>query len=161
MDLTPRTSSSDSPPAVRRRNSSYVSLAIIALVLVVGAVIVSRFLTSAIDYYCNVDEIGVRDGCESGRQLRVQGTVDKGSLASVDGATTFTLSFNKKTIHVIYSGQPGGIFQECIPVVAQGRLVGEIFEAVRIEVKHSNEYSAANKERIALAEAEACSPATG
>lgn len=136
-------------------------MGVIALVLIGGAVIVSRFLTSAIDYYCNVDEVGVRDGCESGRQLRVQGTVDKGSLTSVDGATSFSLSFNNKTIHVMYSGQPGGIFQECIPVVAQGRLVGSTFEAVRIEVKHSNEYVAKNKARIDTAEAEACSQAAG
>lgn len=135
-------------------------MAVIALVLVGGAVIVSQFLTSAIDYYCNVDEVGVREGCEAGRQLRVQGTVDRGSLTSVGGATSFSLSFNNKTIHVVYSGQPGGIFQECIPVVAQGRLVGGIFEAVRIEVKHSNEYVAANKDRIAMAEAKACSQAT-
>lgn len=161
MDLSPRTSSNDSPVATSRRKSSFVSIGVIALVLIGGAVIVSRFLTSAIDYYCNVDEVGVRDGCESGRQLRVQGTVDKGSLALVDGATSFSLSFNNKTIHVVYSGQPGGIFQECIPVVAQGRLVDGTFQAIRIEVKHSNEYVAENKDRIAVAEAEACSPPAG
>lgn len=161
MDLSPRTSPDDSPLAPRRRKTNYVSIAVIILVLIGGAVIISRFLTSAIDYYCNVDELGVRDGCESGRQLRVQGTVDKGSLTSVDGATVFSMSFNNKTIHVVYSGQPGGIFQECIPVVAQGRLVGDTFEAVRIEVKHSNEYVAKNKTRIATAEAEACTQAAG
>ena len=161
MDLSPRTSPDDSPLAMRRRKTGYISIGVIALVLIGGVVIVSRFLTSAIDYYCNVDEVGVRDGCESGRQLRVQGTVDKGSLASIGGATSFSLSFNNKTIHVEYSGQPGGIFQECIPVVAQGRLVDGTFEAVRIEVKHSNEYVAENKDRITIAEAEACSPAAG
>lgn len=161
MDLSPRTSPDDSPVATRRRNASYLSIALIVLVLVGGAVIVTKFLTSAVDYYCNVDEVGVRDGCESGRQLRVQGTVDRGSLTSVDGATAFSLSYNNETLHVVYSGQPGGIFQECIPVVAQGRLVGGIFEAVRIEVKHSNEYFAANEDRIAQAEAEACSQVTG
>lgn len=161
MDLSPRTSPDDSPLAVRRRKTSYVSIAVIALVLVGGAVIVGRFLTSAINYYCNVDELDVRDGCESGRQLRVQGTVDEGSLIAADGATVFSMSFNNKTIRVVYSGQPGGIFQECIPVVAQGRLVGDTFEAVRIEVKHSNEYVAQNSDRIATAEAEACSPAAG
>lgn len=161
MDLSPRTSPDDSPLAMRRRKTNYVSIGVIALVLVGGAVIVSRFLTSAIDYYCNVDEVGVRDGCESGRQLRVQGTVDKGSLTSAVGATSFSMSFNGKTIRVAYSGQPGGIFQECIPVVVQGRLVGDTFEAARIEVKHSNEYVAANKSRIAIAEAEACSQAAG
>ncbi len=46
-------------------------------------------------------------------------------------------------------------------MVAQGRLVGDTFEAVRIEVKHSNEYVAENKSRIDIAEAEACSQAAG
>ena len=161
MDLSPRTSPNDSPTATRRRKSSYLSIGVIALVLIGGVVIISQFLTSAVDYYCNVDEIGARDGCESGRQLRVQGTVDKGSLTSIIGATSFSMSFNNKTIHVVYSGQPGGIFQECVPVVAQGRLVGDTFEAVRIEVKHSNEYVAENKSRIDIAEAEACSQAAG
>lgn len=158
MDLAPRTSPDNAPVAPRRRKVRFASLAIIALVLIGGSVIVTRFLTSAVDYYCNVDEIGSRPGCEAGRQLRVQGMVDKNTLASKFGATTFTMSFNNKTMRVVYSGDPGGIFQECIPVVAQGRLVGEVFEAIRIEVKHSNEYVAENEQRIARAEAETCSP---
>ena len=161
MDLTPRTSPDNAPVAPRRRKARFASLAIIAIVLVGGAVIVAKFLTSAVDYYCNVDEIGSRSGCEAGRQLRVQGMVDKNTLASVSGATIFSMSFNNKTMRVVYSGDPGGIFQECIPVVAQGRLVGETFEATRIEVKHSNEYVAKNKERIDRAEAETCSPTQG
>lgn len=156
MDLSPRTSPDNAPLAPRRRKTRNASIGVIALALIGGAVIVSQFLTSAIDYYCNVDEVGVLVGCESGRQFRLQGTVDKGSLKSVVGATAFSLSFNNKTIHVVYSGQPGGIFQECIPVVAQGRLVGDTFEAMRIEVKHSNEYVAENKDRIDKVEAEEC-----
>ena len=158
MDLTPRTSPDNAPVAPRSRKSRFAPVAIIAIVLIGGAVLVARFLTSAVDYYCNVDEIGRRPGCEAGRQLRVQGMVDKNTLASVPGATTFSMSFNNKTLRVVYSGDPGGIFQECIPVVAQGRLVGETFEATRIEVKHSNEYVAENKVRIDRAEAETCSP---
>lgn len=161
MDLTPRTSPDNAPVAPRSRKSRFAPVAIIAIVLIGGAVIVARFLTSAVDYYCNVDEIGRRPGCEAGRQLRVQGMVDKNTLASAPGATTFSMSFNNKTLRVVYSGDPGGIFQECIPVVAQGRLVGETFEATRIEVKHSNEYVAENQVRIDRAEAETCSPTQG
>jgi cytochrome c-type biogenesis protein CcmE len=91
----------------------------------------------------------------------VQGTVDEGSLKKVLGATTFTLSFNGETMDVAYSGDPGGIFQECIPVVAHGQLVGDTFEATRIEVKHSNEYEASNAGRIEEAEAAACSMTSG
>ncbi len=161
MDLTPRTSSDNAPLAPRRRNEKWGYVAVLVTIVLAGGVIVTKFLTSAIDYYCNVDEIGLRAGCEAGRRIRVQGTVEKNSLASVNNSTNFVLIFNEKTIRVVYEGDPGGIFQECIPVVAQGRLVGDIFEATRIEVKHSNAYVADNADRLTKAEAQECSPQAG
>ena len=161
MDLTPRTSADNAPLAPRKRRTTWTAIAVLAVVVVAGGVIVSQFLTNAIDYYCNADEVGVRQGCEANRRIRVQGTVDEGSLASSGGATTFSISFNDATIKVVYDGDPGGIFQECIPVVAHGRLVGDTFEANRIEVKHSNEYMAKNADRVNEAEAQACSQQAG
>ena len=161
MDLTPRTSADNAPLAPRKRHTTWTAIAVLAVVVVAGGVIVSQFLTNAIDYYCNADEVGVRQGCEANRRIRVQGTVDEGSLASSGGATTFSISFNDATIKVVYDGDPGGIFQECIPVVAHGRLVGDTFEANRIEVKHSNEYMAKNADRVNEAEAQACSQQAG
>ena len=137
-------------------------LLVLALVLVAGGVIVTKFLRSAVDYYCNVDEIGGRDGCEAGRRLRVQGTVDEGSVETVDGVTTFTISFDGVTMPVRYEGQPGGIFEECEPVVVHGELVDATFEGDRVEVKHSNEYEAENADRLdrtrPRAESTTCSP---
>jgi len=110
------------------------------------------FLTSAIDYYCNVDEIGVKQGCEAGKRLRVQGTVDEGSVRNDGTVTAFTISFGGVTVPVRYEGEPGGIFKECIPVVVHGRMEGDVstgtFLGDRIEVKHSNEYEAANPDRV-------------
>lgn len=161
MDLTPRTSSDNAPLAPRRRNKKWGYVAVLVTIVLAGGVIVTKFLTSAIDYYCNVDEIGLRAGCEAGRRIRVQGTVEKNSLAAVNNSTNFVLIFNEKTIRVVYEGDPGGIFQECIPVVAQGRLVGDVFEATRIEVKHSNAYVSDNADRLTKAEAQECSPQSG
>ena len=129
----------------------------IGLVLVAGGVIVTQFLRSAVDYYCNADEIGVRSGCDADRRLRVQGTVDAGSVSAVNGVTAFTITFNDVTLPVRYDGQPGGIFKECIPVIVHGRLEGGTFMGDEIEVKHDNSYQAANAERIAEAEADAAS----
>jgi len=159
MDLTPRTSADNAPLAPRKRRTTWTAVAILAVVVVAGGVIVSQFLTSAIDYYCNADEVGVREGCESDRRIRVQGTVDEGSLVQTAGATRFSLTFNDATIDVAYDGDPGGIFQECIPVVAHGRVVNDVFLSDRIEVKHSNTYVAKNKNRLDEAEeaADACS----
>ncbi len=154
MDLTPRTTDEVAPRPRRRRR--WIPILVLVGVVVAGVVVVTQFLTSAIDYYCNVDEIGVRDGCDADRRLRVQGTVDAGSVTT-DGATTaFTISFNGVTLPVRYEGDPGGIFDECIPVVVHGRLVGDTFEGDRIEVKHSNEYEAENPERVGTGGSPSC-----
>ena len=159
MDLSPRETNVAPAPRVRKRQWRYVAL--LSVVVVAGVVVVSQFLTSAIDYYCNVDEIGVKEGCDPDRRIRVQGTVAEGSVKEVLGATMFTLDFNGKKLAVAYEGDPGGIFQECIPVVAHGRLNGDTFEANRIEVRHSNEYVAENSERVEKAEKAGCSMISG
>jgi cytochrome c-type biogenesis protein CcmE len=161
MDLTPREQLGTSTEARRRRK--WLPMVFIGFVVVAGGVIVTQFLTSAIDYYCNVDEVGTRDGCEGDRRIRVQGIVLENSVKKTDGATTFTLVFNEKEIDIAYEGDPGGIFQECIPVVAHGRMVEGAFESDRIEVKHSNQYVEVNEERLAKAneEAAACSVLEG
>ena len=134
-------------------------IVLLSLVGVGGVVIVTQFLTSAIDYYCNVDEIGVRSGCETTSRLRVQGTVEQNSLKKTDNKTSFVMTFNNKSINVAYAGDPGGVFQECISVVAHGRMVNEVFESNRIEVKHSNEYVEQNSERLETSGSAACSQA--
>jgi cytochrome c-type biogenesis protein CcmE len=151
MDVSPL------PPAPARRRSRVIPLLVLLGVVVAGGVVVTQFLGSAIDYYCNVDEIGTRSGCDTERRLRVQGSVDEGSLRAEPGRTTFSITFNDATIDVVYAGAPGGIFQECIPVVVHGRLVNDVFEGDRIEVKHSNEYVEMNSTRIDEAESAACS----
>ncbi len=151
MELTPRAE----PPAANRRRM--LPAVIAGLAVLAGIGIIAVFLTSSIDYYCNVDEIGVREGCDDTRRVRVQGTVDEGSLEQRMNTTAFVMSFNGASLPVIYDGEPGGIFQECIPVVAHGRVVDGVLLATRIEVKHSNEYEAENADRITEAETTACS----
>ncbi|MFM8390286.1 MAG: hypothetical protein ACKOA5_13685, partial [Actinomycetota bacterium] len=66
MDLSPREPGVGAAVPVRSRSAKrrWVSMGILAAVIVAGGVVVTQFLSSAIDYYCNVDEVGVRDGCE-------------------------------------------------------------------------------------------------
>jgi len=154
MDLSPREAVPSAPRV--RRGKRWPAVAVLVLVLIGGGVVLTKFLTSSIDYYCNVDELGVKDGCDAGRRLRVQGNVEEGSVESANGVTTFLVSFNGVEMPVRYEGEPGGIFQECIPVVVHGRLTDGVFDGDRVEVKHSNEYTAANKDRLDEAES-ACS----
>jgi cytochrome c-type biogenesis protein CcmE len=147
VDLTPRTV--DAAVPTRRRRRRWLPMLLLGLVIVAGGVVVTQFLTSAIDYYCNVDEIGVTANCDSDRRLRVQGVVDEGSVADDGVVTEFTMSFNGATLPVRYEGDPGGIFQECIAVVVHGRIGDDgVFDGDRIEVKHSNEYVEANPGRV-------------
>jgi cytochrome c-type biogenesis protein CcmE len=159
VDLSPR----EHAPVATRRKRPWPAIIVLVVVLLAGGVVVVKFLTSAIDYYCNVDEVGVKSGCETGRRLRIQGTVEEGTVRQQGGVTTFMIAFNGKELPVRYQGEPGGIFQECIPVVVHGRLTappgdGGVFVGDLVEVKHSNEYEAANKDRLDKANSTPCTP---
>jgi len=165
VDLTPRPAD-PTVAAPRANRRKWVSIGVLMLVLAAGGVVLTKFLTSSLDYYCNADEVGHKSGCEAGRQLRIQGTVVEHSLKSSQGVTTFDISFNRVTVPVVYDGDPGGLFQECIPVVVHGVLKTQVvdgketsvFDGDEVEVKHSNEYEAKNKDRLdeASEESAAC-----
>lgn len=161
-DLTPRPAAPDTVTP-RRARRKWMPIAVLGLVLAAGGVLVTQFLRSAVDYYCNVDEVGSRGGCEADRRLRVQGVVQAGSIASAAGTTAFEIGFNGKVLPVEYAGEPGGIFKECIPVVVHGELDGAtgVFHGDRVEVKHSNEYVAVNDDRLAEADEIAADCAAG
>lgn len=155
-DLVPR----PPPPPARRRSArrKWAPIALLVVVVALGGVMVTKFLTSAVDYFCNVDEIGRKSGCEEGRKIRVQGEVVQDSIQAVgDGSTTFALQFKGVTLPVNYHGVPTGIFQECINVVVSGRKTNGVFEGTEIAVKHSNEYEADNADRVSEGEDPACS----
>ena len=160
MDLSPRVTEPVAP-ASPRNTRKWVSIGMLVVVLAAGGVVLTKFLTSSLDYYCNVDEVGRKSGCEAGRRLRIQGTVEEGTLSTSKGVTTFGITFNKVTKKVVYDGDPGGLFQECIPVVVHGTFdaATDTFNGDEVEVKHSNEYEAKNKTRLDQSETEsaACS----
>lgn len=148
MDLSPRTPVGPAAPVRRKRN--WLPLLVLGLVVIAGGVIVTQFLTQAVDYYCNVDEVGQRSGCDSDRRLRVQGVVQRGTVVSSGSNTDFLIVFNDVEMAVRYDGEPGGIFKECIPVVVHGRFDGasDTFLGDRVEVKHSDEYVSVNDARL-------------
>jgi len=150
-DLTPRPA--ESPRRSRRR---VLPMVVLALAVVAGGVVITQALSTAVDYYCNVDEVGVRSGCDTGRRLRIQGTVGEGSVVVTTGATLFDIEFNGSTVQVEYAGEPGGIFKECLPVVPHGEFnePSGMFLGDRVEVKHSEDYVAVNDDRLQEAEAD-------
>ena len=161
-DLSPRTGPDTSPSSGRTRRK-WLPIVVLAGVLVAGGVIVTQFLRSAVDYYCNVDEIGERSGCDSDRRLRVQGVVQRGTVVTSGSDTEFVIAFNDAAIPVRYDGEPGGIFKECIPVVVHGEFdsASARFLGDRVEVKHSDEYVSVNDARLSEADDLADSCQTG
>ena len=161
MDLSPREVVATAP---RGRKKPWLAYAVLALVLVAGGVVVAKFLTSALDYYCNVDEIGVKDGCDEGRNIRIQGTVERGTVDTSGATTNFVITFNGASMPVELGSKPTGLFQECIPVVVTGKVLRaedgtRYFAGDEVIVKHDNKYDAENRDRLddANAEAAACS----
>lgn len=150
-DLTPRPT--ETPRRSKRR---VLPMVVLTLAVVAGGVVITQALSTAVDYYCNVDEVGVRSGCDIGRRLRIQGTVGEGSVVVTTGATLFDIEFNGSSLQVEYAGEPGGIFKECLPVVVHGVFnePSGMFLGDRVEVKHSEDYVAVNDDRLQEAEAE-------
>jgi cytochrome c-type biogenesis protein CcmE len=170
LDLSPR---EVVPTAARGKKKPYLAYVVLGLVVVAGGVFVTKFLTNAIDYYCNVDEISVKDGCDAGRTIRIQGVVDKRTVEQDGSVTRFDVQWNGAVMPVDYEGEASGIFADlvnpdndlqCIPVVVRGSVVedgaGEQrFAGDEVIVKHDNTYDAENEDRVdqSNAEAAACS----
>ncbi len=159
MDLSPREAT---PLATRNgRRRRWGPIIVLVLVLIGGGVVITQFLTSAIDYYCNADEVGVTDSCTGDRRMRVQGTVDQASMTegADGGIDRFEISFNGATVPVDYSDGAAlpDLFQACIPVVVEGRLLDGVLVGTNVEVKHSATYEEENPDRLDGAESAACS----
>jgi cytochrome c-type biogenesis protein CcmE len=148
VDLSPRTTTDLGAPAPPGRGRRWIWLAGLAAILAVAALIIFQFLSNATLYFCNADEVGHRGSCSEGDRFRLQGTVDAGSVVETDTGMTFTVTHNDATWPVRYEGDPGGIFDEGIPVVVEGRLVGGTFEGDRVLVKHSSTYREKNPGRV-------------
>jgi cytochrome c-type biogenesis protein CcmE len=145
LDVTPR-STGPAPAAGRRARRWLAPVLVVGLVAAAGGV-VFQLLSSATTYYCNADEIGTKSGCETGRRFRLLGQVDQGSIVA-GTPFRFTVSHNGRTVPVSYEGEPAGKFQACVPVLVEGRMVGQTFEGDRILVRHTEEYVEQNPDRV-------------
>jgi len=164
-DLTPRkvVPTKVVPTAARGKKKPWFAYGVLALVIVAGGVVVAKFLTNSLDYYCNVDEVGVKDGCDLDRNIRIQGVVEQGSVDTEGSVTNFVVTFNGASMPVALSSKPTGLFQECIPVVVTGRATqaadgSRTFDGDEVLVKHDENYDKDNADRLGEtnAEADAC-----
>jgi cytochrome c-type biogenesis protein CcmE len=151
VDLSPRTITEPAAPAPRSRpkRRAWPAALVLGLVFAAAAIILFQGLSNATVYFCNANEVGQRADCMPGKRFRVQGTVNAGSVTRVGPDTDFTITYSDATIPVAYSGEPGGIFKEGIPVVVEGRMAATgTFAGDRILVKHTEQYREENPDRV-------------
>jgi cytochrome c-type biogenesis protein CcmE len=120
----------------------------LALVAGVGGVVLWQGLSNATLYFCNADEVGQRSACTSDKHFRLQGTVVPGSVVDQPDGLDFDVTYGGVVVPVHHQGDAPTLFQEDIPVVLEGRYDGTSFASDRILVKHSEEYKAANPDRV-------------
>lgn len=150
LDLTPRTGPVAPAPRVRaaRKGQKLKAGVVLAVVLAAGAVVLFQGLGNATTYFCNADEVGVKDSCMADKRFRLQGSVVEGSVVQQERAVDFSVAYGGATIPVAHTGAPPELFQEGIAVVLEGRMVGDTFASDRIMVKHSETYKAEHPDRL-------------
>ncbi len=145
LDLTPRTDRPARAGGPRRRWGALAVLAILGVALVV-VVVQARGATV---YFKNADE-AVHEKDQLGtRRFRLQGTV-VGKAVRGDEAMVFTVAYGGESVKVRHTGAEPALFKPGLPVVAEGHWneAGTVFESDRLLVKHTENYTKANPDRL-------------
>ncbi|HUF33805.1 MAG TPA: cytochrome c maturation protein CcmE [Acidimicrobiales bacterium] len=136
----------------------------VAIAVVCGALafLVIQGLGEATTFFRNADEaVAQRDELGTSR-FRLQGTVVPGSVQEVgsvaDPAVLFEVEFHCERVAVRHTGSRPELFQNGIPVVLEGAFgeTGDTYESDRIFVRHTEEYTAEEADRLEKAAEEGC-----
>lgn len=132
----------------------------VALLLIAGGAAAVAGLRNATLFFRNADEaIAERDELGD-RRFRLQGRVVPASVTVDGGVTGFEVIHNCASVSVRHTVDPPELFESpWIPVVLEGRWIsGDVvtvagrdthyFSSDNMLVKHTNEYAAANSERV-------------
>lgn len=135
---------------------------VIATVCGALAFLVLQGLGEATTFFRNADEaVAQRDELGT-RRFRLQGTVVPGSVREVGGAdepaVVFRVEYHCAQVAVRHVGNRPELFQNGIPVVLEGAFGerGDTYESDRIFVRHTEEYTAEEADRLERAGEEGC-----
>ena len=124
-------------------------LAVVGAVLVLAAgYLVFQGLGSSLNYFETVDQAVAQKASFAGKSLRLEGTVQPGTIRQIAGGVTFVADGTKDKVTVVNHGNPPQLFQPSIPVVVQGYFSGNTFISNQIIVDHTAQYTAQYPNRV-------------
>ena len=130
------------PPPRRRRTSRRV-LVVFALLIIAFVFLLVEGLGSSLNYFDTVDQAYAHRATLGTTTLRLEGTVDAGTIHPTATGTYFDISEGAHVVHVADTGSPPQLFQANIPVVVVGHFTSASssnFFSNSILVKHSATY---------------------
>lgn len=92
----------------------------------------------ALAYYKTPSELGAEDA--AGRNLRVGGRVEPGSLERSGASVRFVITDGRTSVPVAFSGEVPDTLKDGTDAIAEGRLVDGTLRAKRIQAKCSSKF---------------------
>ncbi|MBI1261426.1 MAG: cytochrome c maturation protein CcmE [Rhizobiales bacterium] len=123
----------------KQRRATFIITGLAILALAVGLVL--NAMRDNIVFFYSPSDI-VEKGLEPGRQIRLGGLVEQGSVEHAGPATvTFTVTDLQNSLQVSYTGILPDLFREGQGVVAEGKLQEDgSFIASNVLAKHDEKY---------------------
>jgi cytochrome c-type biogenesis protein CcmE len=135
---------------------------VVAAVCGALAFLVLQGLGEATTFFRNADEAAAQRDQLGTSRFRLQGTVVPGSVQEIgsaaDPAVLFEVEFHCEKVAVRHTGNRPELFQNGIPVVLEGAFAADsdTYESDRIFVRHTEEYTAEEADRLEKAAEEGC-----
>jgi len=129
-------------PAAPSATGRRVFLAVAALGVLVAGFFLIRSLDDDLVYYMYTSEaVAVRDQFADGREFRLAGFVETGSIVELGaGVSEFTVTDGAADVDVRLERTPPPLFGDDSPVVLSGSWEGDRFVATDALIRHDENY---------------------
>ena len=123
-----------------KRKRLYLALGGLALLGLASALVLSAFEENLV-FFFSPSDLQAKE-VAPGQRLRLGGLVETGSVArATDGVgVSFRVTDGAGSVRVTYDGILPDLFREGQGVVAEGTLVGGVFQAREVLAKHDENY---------------------
>lgn len=128
------------------RTNRKILVAVVVFILA-GAYLAYSGARSSMAYYLTVGEMLDRASALREADIRLNGAVDRGSIARdpVAGTLTFRVTDGTRAVTVRYRGIVPDAFKESADVVVEGRFDGRVFTAARLFAKCPSKFEPADQ----------------